>query len=100
MFGEQSVVKRDGERLVAVPYHIEFAEFLNAAAQDLREAAKLSDDPQFVKFLNMRADALLSDDYYASDLAWLDSRGRDGPGGDFDLLRRGAGAPWPYSHLP
>ena len=72
MYSEQSVVKRDGERLVAVPYHIEFAEFLNAAAQDLREAAKLSDDLQFVKFLNMRADALLSDDYYASDLAWLD----------------------------
>jgi hypothetical protein len=72
VYSEQSVLKRDGERLVAVPYHIEFADFLKPAAEDLRQAAKLSDDAQFAKFLNMRADALLSDDYYASDLAWLD----------------------------
>src|SRR5437899_1075100 len=72
MYNEQSVLRRDGDKLQAVPYHAVFAEFLNSAAKDLREAAKLSDNPQFVKFLNMRADALLNDDYYASDLAWLD----------------------------
>jgi len=72
MYNEQSVVKRDDKRLVAVPYRIQFADFLKPAADDLREAAKLSDDPQFAKFLSLRADALLSDDYYASDLAWLD----------------------------
>jgi len=38
----------------------------------LRDAAKLSDDPAFAKFLDLRADALLSDDYFPSDLAWLD----------------------------
>src|SRR5262249_16808287 len=48
------------------------AEFLGKAAQDLREAAALSADPAFAKFLRLRADALLSDDYYPSDLAWLD----------------------------
>ena len=42
------------------------------AAKALRDAAALSDDPAFAKFLRLRADALLSDDYYASDLAWLD----------------------------
>ena len=41
-------------------------------AKDLRDAAALSDDPAFAKFLNLRADALLSDDYYPSDIAWLD----------------------------
>jgi hypothetical protein len=41
-------------------------------AGDLREAAALSDDPAFAKFLRLRADALLTDDYYASDIAWLD----------------------------
>jgi hypothetical protein len=41
-------------------------------AQALREAALLSADPAFARFLNMRADALLKDDYYSSDLAWLD----------------------------
>ena len=54
------------------PYHVAFKEFLEPMAKDLREAAALSDDPGFAKFLRLRADALLSDDYYASDAAWLD----------------------------
>ncbi|MGA8405837.1 MAG: hypothetical protein WB680_01565 [Candidatus Acidiferrales bacterium] len=57
---------------VAIPYHVAFAEFLKPMAKDLREAADLSDDPAFAKFLRLRADALLTDDYYASDIAWLD----------------------------
>jgi hypothetical protein len=72
VYNEQSILRRDGDKLQAVPYHVVFAEFLRSAAKDLREAAELSDDPRFAKFLNMRADALLNDDYYASDLAWLD----------------------------
>src|SRR5260370_12499811 len=66
---EDSILLRDGTKLEAVPYHVTFAEFLKPAAEDLRDAAKLSDDPQFAKFLNMRADALLNDDYYVSDRA-------------------------------
>jgi hypothetical protein len=54
------------------PYHAAFGDFLNPMAEDLREAAALSDDPAFAKFLSLRADALLSDDYYPSDLAWMD----------------------------
>jgi hypothetical protein len=55
-----------------VPYHVAFAKFLEPAAKNLREAADLSDDPAFAKFLRLRAEALLTDDYYPSDLAWLD----------------------------
>src|ERR1700723_170734 len=55
-----------------IPYHVAFAEFLKPMAQDLREAAALSDDAAFAKFLRLRADALLTDDFYASDIAWLD----------------------------
>jgi hypothetical protein len=55
-----------------VPYHEDFKRFLEPMAVDLREAAALSDDPAFAKFLRLRADALLTDDYYASDIAWLD----------------------------
>jgi hypothetical protein len=58
--------------LEAVPYHVAFREFLSPMAADLREAAALSDDPAFRTFLGLRADALLTDDYYASDIAWLD----------------------------
>ena len=54
------------------PYHEAYAEWLKPMAADLRAAAKLSPDPTFAHFLNLRADALLSDDYYASDVAWLD----------------------------
>jgi hypothetical protein len=71
VYNENSLLERDGNKLIAVPYHIAFAEFLKPAADDLREAAKLSDDAAFAKFLNLRADALLNDDFYASDLAWL-----------------------------
>src|SRR5580692_1253098 len=56
----------------AIPYHVAFREFLEPMARDLREAAALSDDAAFAKFLRLRADALLTDDYYASDIAWLD----------------------------
>jgi len=72
MFDERSVLRKNGDRLESVPYHTAFAEFLTKAAQDLRQAAALSDDPAFAKFLQLRADALLSDDYYQSDVAWLD----------------------------
>jgi len=74
IYDEDSILLRDGTKLEAVPYHVTFAEFLKPAAEDLRDAAKLSDDPQFAKFLNMRADALLNDDYYVSDLAWLEMK--------------------------
>jgi hypothetical protein len=72
LYGDFTVVRRKGSALVAIPYHVEFSEFVKPAAQALREAAVLSDDPGFAKFLRLRADALVSDDYYQSDLAWLD----------------------------
>jgi len=72
VYDEHSVLRKDKDKLQAIPYHVAYAEFLKDAAQDLQEAAALSDDAAFAKFLRMRADALLSDDYYKSDLAWLD----------------------------
>jgi hypothetical protein len=72
VYNEHSILKRDGDGLVAVPYHVVFEEFLKPAADDLRAAADLSDDPAFAKFLRLRADAFLNDDYYPSDIAWLD----------------------------
>ena len=67
-----TIVRREGQDLVGIPYHVAFSSFLEDAAKKLREAAELSDDPAFAKFLRLRADALLSDDYFQSDLAWLD----------------------------
>ncbi len=72
LYNPQTMVERNGGALEAVPYHKAFREFLVPAARDLRQAAELSDDPAFAKFLQMRAHALLTDDYFASDIAWLD----------------------------
>jgi hypothetical protein len=55
-----------------LPYHIAYRSFLEPAAKALQEAAKLSEDPAFANYLRLRADALLTDDYFQSDLAWLD----------------------------
>ena len=68
-----SVVKRDGEGgFVAVPYSEEYAEFLQPAAQLLREAAEITTNPSLKRFLSLRADSFLSDDYFESEMAWMD----------------------------
>ncbi len=72
IYSNTTIVRRRGDQLEGVPYHIAYRSFLEPAAEDLREAAALSDDPAFARFLRLRADALLSDDYFASDLAWVD----------------------------
>lgn len=71
LYSPTTIVRREGDKLKAIPYHIAFAEFLKPAADALRRAAALSNDAAFADFLRKRADALLSDDYYASDIAWL-----------------------------
>ena len=71
LYNPQTIVIRKGSALEAIPYHTAYKEFLVPMAQDLRDAAALSPDAQFAKFLRMRADALLSDDYFASDVEWL-----------------------------
>jgi hypothetical protein len=72
IYSPTAVVRWHGDQLEGLPYHIAYRSFLEPAARDLREAAALSADPAFANFLRLRADALLSDDYFKSDLAWLD----------------------------
>jgi len=75
LYAPQTIVRRnanDTKVLEAVPYHAAFREFLVPTARDLRQAAELSDDPAFAKFLQLRAHALLTDNYWDSDIAWLD----------------------------
>ena len=72
IYSPYTVIKRQGAELVAVPYHIEYKPWLTGAAAALRQAAALSPDKAFANFLHLRADALLTDDYYKSDIAWLE----------------------------
>ena len=72
IYSTYTVIRRQGDGFVGVPYHVEYWRWLEPAARLLREAAALSGDAKFARFLEARAAALLSDDYYASDLQWMD----------------------------
>lgn len=71
-----TVIRRDGDRLVAIPYSEYYSEWLEPAAALLREASELTSNDSLKKFLRLRADAFLSNDYYESELAWMEL---DGP---------------------
>ncbi|HVG20343.1 MAG TPA: hypothetical protein VNI02_14930 [Blastocatellia bacterium] len=67
------VIRRGaGGKLKLVPYSEEYSEFLAPAAKLLREAAALTSNQSLKNFLNARADSFLSNNYYASDVAWMD----------------------------
>ena len=59
-------------RFMSVPYSVEYQGELTLAASLLREAAQLTTQPTLKKFLASRADAFISNDYYASDVAWME----------------------------
>jgi hypothetical protein len=68
-----TVVRRKANKqLSLVPYNKEYAADLGKAAGLLREAAALTGNASLKKFLTLRAEAFLSNDYYASDVAWMD----------------------------
>lgn len=69
-----TMVRRDGNKLTAIPYSEFFAQQHTAAAAKLREAAASAQDVGFRKYLELRAAALLDNDYQASDLAWMDMK--------------------------
>jgi len=67
-----TVVKRQGDTLIAVPYSQEYKEWLEPAAKKLEEAAAITTNASLKKFLTLRAKAFRTDDYYESELAWMD----------------------------
>ena len=66
-------IERDSAgHLVSVPYSKAYEKDLQRAASLLREAAAATDNESLKRFLTLRAESFLSNDYYASDLAWMD----------------------------
>jgi hypothetical protein len=55
-----------------VPYSIEYQPELGEAARFLREAARLTQQPTLKRFLETRAEAFFTNDYYQSDVAWME----------------------------
>lgn len=68
------IVRTDDGSLKSVWYHEYFKEEIDQVAAMLQEAANLAADDGFRNYLNLRAKALLTDDYLESDMAWMDMR--------------------------
>ena len=72
---EYTLLRRDGAgKLLTVPYSKEWSAPLGRAAAALNKAAGLAEDPALAKYLALRAQALTTDDFRASELAWLDMK--------------------------
>lgn len=69
---EFTIIRRENGNLVAIPYNIAYKDKLSEAARYLREAAKYSDNQSLKKYLQLRADAFETNDYFESDMAWMD----------------------------
>jgi hypothetical protein len=70
-----NVVRRDSTgKLMTVPFHEMFKPQLERASGYLKQAAELAEDAGLKKYLQLRAEALLTDNYTASDIAWLDMK--------------------------
>lgn len=68
-----SIIRRDENgALKVIPYHEAYPEQTKKAAELLKQAAELAEDAGLKKYLTLRSEALLTDDYLASDLAWMD----------------------------
>jgi len=74
-YGAYSVIQKDNTgKLTTVPYHVLFAAELQKASSLLKQAALIAEDAGLKKYLNLRADALVTDNFTASDYAWLDMK--------------------------
>lgn len=77
MLSPFSIIKRERDGLKAVPFHEAYSKFLVPAARLLKKASTLTENARFKIFLERRAEALLTDDYYQSHLDWLDVNDSD-----------------------
>jgi hypothetical protein len=77
--GYFTVIRRDKGNLVSIPYSVEYRSHLEKAAALLREAAALSRNESLSRYLEARAAAFLSNDYFQSDMAWMDLDSRVEP---------------------
>ena len=73
--GLYSLIRRDSAgKLFSIPYHIAYKEPLQKASALLKQAAELAEDAGLKKYLELRSQALITDQYNASDIAWLDMK--------------------------
>jgi hypothetical protein len=71
---EFTVIRRVDGKLTAIPYSEFYKEKLDTAAKLMTEAAEYADNPSLKKYLLTRAEAFGTNDYYESDMAWMDMK--------------------------
>jgi hypothetical protein len=71
---EFTVIRRVDSKLTAIPYSEYWKDKLTEASKLLKEAAEYADNPSLKKYLISRADAFLSNDYFQSDMDWMDMK--------------------------
>ncbi len=72
---QYTLIRRDSEgKLMVIPYSEAYKTKLTKAADLIRKAAALSKDEGLKKYLLLRADALLNDNYQPSDMAWMEMK--------------------------
>jgi hypothetical protein len=70
-----TVIRRNKEgQLSSIPYHVFFSSQIKEAADLINQAAAIAENEGLKKYLELRAQALLTDDYFASDMAWMDMK--------------------------
>ncbi|MFH1212650.1 MAG: peptidase [Candidatus Neomarinimicrobiota bacterium] len=72
---EFTVIKRQDGQLTAVPYFKEYEQYIDALCTLLTDAASITADPTLKKYLNQRVADLRTDDYFQSDMDWMDLAG-------------------------
>ncbi|MEJ2193230.1 MAG: peptidase [Ignavibacteriaceae bacterium] len=71
---EFTFIRRDGNNLIAIPYSEYYKDKLSEASKYLLEAAEFADNQSVKNYLSSRAAALLSNDYFDSDMMWMDMK--------------------------
>ena len=66
-----TVVEKQGSKLIAIPYHVKYAELLQPVVNRLLEAAKLTENKEFGKRLEIQAKALLDGTYDETVISWM-----------------------------
>ncbi|MBN2610611.1 MAG: Zn-dependent hydrolase [Bacteroidales bacterium] len=70
-----TLIRRDeNNKLKTIPYHVAFADKIQQASDMIKHAAEFAEDAGLKKYLLLRAEALLNDDYYPSDIAWMEMK--------------------------
>ena len=72
---QYTILRRDKEgKLYTIPYHKAFENYVKPAAEELKKAAGYAQNKMFKKYLLLRAEAMLNDDYQKSDMHWMDMK--------------------------